>query len=306
LRRVVCADAEMLGEDDVSAIARSVAEAQIDQVAAGIRSVVARHPTLTSAVVTGRGAFLAEEAACRAGLGVQRLSSHIGGDAARSAPALAVASLCEHEKSHVGLTLPQAPALDPERVGSRVDVVLKMGGGSLRAPADLDAALAMIDAAPTRSVLVVPGGGLVADAVRDVSSRMALSDDTAHWMAVRAMDVVAELLVSRLRRGVLVTSAGEVEAALAAGQLPVLAPYQWLREADPLPHSWDVTSDSIAAWFARVTGAAQVVLVKPRGARGPGLTDAFFTRTIGDALSATTLGVDQLEELAALLHVGPP
>src|SRR2546427_3560943 len=36
----------------------------------------------------------------------------------------------------------------------------------------------------------------------------------------------------------------EIAAALAAGRIPVLAPFRWLRTADPLPHSWDVTSDS--------------------------------------------------------------
>ena len=38
--------------------------------------------------------------------------------------------------------------------------------------------------------------------------------------------------------------------ALSAGHVPVLAPSRWLREADPLPHAWTVTSDSIAAWVA--------------------------------------------------------
>ena len=57
-------------------------------------------------------------------------------------------------------------------------------------------------------------------------------------------------------------------ALLAAGRVPVIAPYRWLREADPLPHSWDVTSDSIAAWLASALGAARLVLVKPPGATG--------------------------------------
>jgi aspartokinase-like uncharacterized kinase len=49
---------------------------------------------------------------------------------------------------------------------------------------------------------------------------------------------------------------------LAAGGLPVthdltaprgveiLLPYRVMRDRDPLPHSWDVTSDTIAAWVA--------------------------------------------------------
>ena len=51
----------------------------------------------------------------------------------------------------------------------------------------------------------------------------------------------------------------------SAGRVPVLAPSRWLREADPLPHSWDVTSDSIAAWVAGQAGASTLVLVKAAG-----------------------------------------
>jgi len=286
LRRVVCADAEMLGEDDVSEIAASIADAQVDQIAGAIRHVVARHPMLTRAVVTGRGAFIAASAARDIGLDVQHLSSHVGGDGARSTPAFAVATLCEAALRGAASVVDGHADVGDVKDG-RIDVVLKIGGGMLQSPADVDAVLATLDAATARSIVVVPGGGPFADAVRDLSGRTALSDDTAHWMAVRAMDVVAELFVSRLHRGVLVKSAGELALALTAGQLPVIAPYEWLRGADPLPHSWDVTSDSIAAWFANVTGAAQVVLVKPRGARGADLTDRAFARTVGTRLRAS-------------------
>jgi aspartokinase-like uncharacterized kinase len=33
-------------------------------------------------------------------------------------------------------------------------------------------------------------------------------------------------------------------------RIEILLPYHVLRERDPLPHAWDVTSDTIAAWIA--------------------------------------------------------
>ena len=48
----------------------------------------------------------------------------------------------------------------------------------------------------------------------------------------------------------------------AAGRVPVLAPSAWLRAADPLPHSWDVTSDSIAAWIAGQAGALRLGIAR--------------------------------------------
>src|SRR4051812_236809 len=124
-----------------------------------------------------------------------------------------------------------------------VDAVINIGGGLLAHPAHLDAVLAAIGAAGrTGRLLVVPGGGPFADAVREVDRRVGLTDDAAHWMAVLAMDQYAHLIASRLANGVFVAGPAEVEAALSqSSAVAVLAPYRWLREADPLPHTWDVT-----------------------------------------------------------------
>ena len=92
LARAVCADAEMLDEDTVSSIARSLAEAQLESVIAAMRRVLGRRPGLRTAVVAGLGDFIAAEAARRAGLVPVPLADRLG-DAARTAPAAAVAWL---------------------------------------------------------------------------------------------------------------------------------------------------------------------------------------------------------------------
>jgi len=97
LARVICADREMLDDARVSAIADAIAEAQVDRVAEAIRRVCARHASLRTAVVTGLGAFIAKTAACRVGLPVASLADHLGADAARYAPAAAVALLLDAE-----------------------------------------------------------------------------------------------------------------------------------------------------------------------------------------------------------------
>jgi (4-(4-[2-(gamma-L-glutamylamino)ethyl]phenoxymethyl)furan-2-yl)methanamine synthase len=97
LARVICADREMLDDARVSAIAEAIAEAQIDRVAEAIRRVCARHASLATAVVTGLGEFIAKAAACRVGLSVVSLANHLGADAARYAPAAAVALLLDAE-----------------------------------------------------------------------------------------------------------------------------------------------------------------------------------------------------------------
>jgi probable H4MPT-linked C1 transfer pathway protein len=97
LARVVCADREMLTDADVDAIARALAEAQAAAVTEAIRGVIAHHPGITTALVTGLGDFIAARAASQAGLAVTRLAERLGDAAARTAPAVAVALLLAQE-----------------------------------------------------------------------------------------------------------------------------------------------------------------------------------------------------------------
>jgi len=116
-------------------------------------------------------------------------------------------------------------------------------------------------------------------------------------MAVLAMNQYAHLIASRLANGVLVSGPGEIELVLAERRVPVLAPYQWLREEDPLPHSWDVTSDSIAAWVAGQVSASRLVLVKPAGASRPDMVDAYFSSVLPPHVTATIIAADRIAEL---------
>jgi 5-(aminomethyl)-3-furanmethanol phosphate kinase len=184
-----------------------------------------------------------------------------------------------------------------------VDAVVKLGGALLARPEYFEATLAAIGAAArTRRLLVVPGGGPFADAVREVDRHLHLPDDAAHWMAVLAMDQHAHLVAARVPGGVVVAEQREIGSALDGGRVPVLAPYRWLREADPLPHSWTVTSDSIAAWVAGLVGARHLVLVKPPHAQGNELVDPYFQRALPAHVTSTIVSADQVELLNRALQ----
>ena len=161
-----------------------------------------------------------------------------------------------------------------------IDAVIKIGGALLSLDDALPRTLAALERlAPERTFVVVPGGGPFADAVRAVDERTRSTADDAHWMAILGMDQYAILLASRIRNAELVHRRGEIARAHVRGRIPVLAPYRWLREADPLPHSWDVTSDSIAAWVAardRRATARPHQAIEPTIART--IVDRYFDR----------------------------
>ena len=92
LARVVCADRDILDDQAIEGIARALASAQVDTVATALERVLARWPSIKTAVVTGLGDFIASEAAASLGLRIVPLSDRLG-PSARMAPAAAVAWL---------------------------------------------------------------------------------------------------------------------------------------------------------------------------------------------------------------------
>jgi aspartokinase-like uncharacterized kinase len=186
-----------------------------------------------------------------------------------------------------------------------VHTIVKVGGGLLAKAGALDLVTEALTAfSPGRRLLIVPGGGPFADAVRTMFRRVKIGEDAAHWMAVLGMDQYAHALAARIPTAVLVEQEPEIAAARAAGRLPVLAPYRWLRASDPLPHSWDVTSDSIAAWLAGALHARRVVLIKP-GADDPRkLVDPLFLRTLPPGVEHFVVTADDLGQLDVALNEG--
>lgn len=167
-----------------------------------------------------------------------------------------------------------------EPVNTESLTVAKVGGGLAASPDTLrrvGQAVARM-AARTRLV-VVPGGGPFADAVRAFDATHGLSKSAAHWMAILAMDQYAFALADVIPGGRLVEDGAGIHAAHTLGAIPILAPSRWLRAADELPHSWDVTSDSLAAYLAMLLGADELILVKPVSG-GLELLDPYFTRAL--------------------------
>lgn len=153
----------------------------------------------------------------------------------------------------------------------RAMCVFKIGGSLGRDGALTGVCRTLGDLARERPLLVVPGGGIFADAIRDCARRFPLGDEAAHWMAILGMDQYGLLLADLIPGARATDSLEEARALALEGRAPVFLPGALLRRLDPLPRSWDVTSDSIAVWIAGRLGAPLCVLVKDRDVfSGPG------------------------------------
>lgn len=114
-------------------------------------------------------------------------------------------------------------------------------------------------------VIVVPGGGLFADAVRKAQAKMRFGDAVAHHMALLAMEQYGRALADLRPCFRVAATVPAIRSALRAGNVPVWAPTAMALKAAEIPASWDVTSDSLAAWLAGRIGAKRLLLVKHGG-----------------------------------------
>lgn len=162
--------------------------------------------------------------------------------------------------------------------------LVKLGGSLFDDAEALRALLARLALAGAPLVLI-GGGGRLADAVRALQPRLGFSDAAAHHMAILAMEQSALALADIEPRLAPSPDPAAIAAAHRAGKAALWLPAAMARGAQ-VPASWDVTSDSLAACLAIRLGARLLTLVKAASVAAPdgpperwaadGLVDAHF------------------------------
>ncbi|HLJ19673.1 MAG TPA: hypothetical protein VKU84_05720 [Stellaceae bacterium] len=188
-------------------------------------------------------------------------------------------------------------------------IVVKLGG-SLAKAQTVRGWLAALERGKGRAI-VVPGGGAFADAVREHQGWLRFSDRAAHRMAILAMEQYAIALADVCPVMTACASEIEIRDALARGSIPVWLPAEMALSDRDIPESWEVTSDSLAAWLVRKVGAERLVLVKSTDAPRPldlsalarlGLVDRLFPQFLAGAdVTLDWVGPGEEDRLADLL-----
>jgi 5-(aminomethyl)-3-furanmethanol phosphate kinase len=141
--------------------------------------------------------------------------------------------------------------------------VVKVGGSLLLYPENLRALCSKLsEVSRTHRLIVVPGGGAFVDVVRSLDKKFSISCEVSHRMAILGMDQYGLLLSDLIPNSAKVRNLEEINYFIDSGRLPVFLPSNLLLKEDPLENSWDVTSDSIAVYFAHRLRVSTVLLVK--------------------------------------------
>lgn len=184
-------------------------------------------------------------------------------------------------------------------------------GGSLAESMRLPSMLELVGRARA-PVVIVPGGGAFADAVRRAQADFEFGDAEAHRMALLAMHQTGLMMAALHPRFAPVETLAELRQELDAGHIPVWLPFKMTERDKRISADWSTTSDGLAARLAERLAGAPVVLVKscrilPGSALVSlvfeGIVDSTFATIVNRAeLAWHVLGAGDEDQLKSLVN----
>ncbi len=114
-------------------------------------------------------------------------------------------------------------------------------------------------------LVLVNGGGELANKLREYNDVYHFSDNTNHWNAIRCMDIVGNFIADQNDNVQVVYDLDGIKRVHSMGKIPLLLTFDLIKKEDSLKHSWDITSDSIACWVANKINAKLLILTNVNG-----------------------------------------
>ena len=141
-----------------------------------------------------------------------------------------------------------------------VKQVVKIGGSLFP-----DYAIDLADKLKNTSSVIILGGGEFANLIRKYDAEQEFSDEANHWTAIDCMDIIAKLVHDKVESTKLAYSIDEINQISDEGFTPIFLVSEFLKVEDPFECSWDVTSDSIAAYVAHLLNANLLIVTDVNG-----------------------------------------
>ena len=140
----------------------------------------------------------------------------------------------------------------------------------------------MANALDGQNCLFVIGGGEFANLIRKYDGEIGFSEDVTHETAIDSMDILAKLLNDKLAFTEISYTIDEAKSIADSNKIPIMICSEILKENEPFKHSWDVTSDSIAAYIASLLDAKLLIATNVNGiyTKDPSLSGAELIREI--------------------------
>jgi aspartokinase-like uncharacterized kinase len=143
-------------------------------------------------------------------------------------------------------------------------VIVKVGGSLFDLKGLGPQLAAWLGTLAPQPIVLVPGGGPFANVIRQFDVQHGLGEEASHRLALASLTLSARFLAAVVPGAITVDALGACSPLWKEGYIPILDPARMPigKGDDDLPHSWETTSDSIAARIASVARARLLILLK--------------------------------------------
>ncbi|MBW9221192.1 hypothetical protein KKP91_03205 [Methanothermococcus sp. SCGC AD-155-M21] len=109
-------------------------------------------------------------------------------------------------------------------------------------------------------IIIIPGGGKFANVVRELDSNIKMRNRASHRLALLSMDMMG-IYFSELSDIETVNTLYDAKEILKKKDIVILLPSKIVLSTDELPNSWEVTSDSVAAYISKLLKLNKLIIV---------------------------------------------
>ncbi|MFW9895030.1 MAG: hypothetical protein ACFFD7_04425 [Candidatus Thorarchaeota archaeon] len=142
--------------------------------------------------------------------------------------------------------------------------IFKIGGKILEDIEDLNSTISQLtqlyDKGELQRIVLIPGGGSLANFIRTVYNELQFTEELGHWMGIISMNYNGIELGKRFPQIEIIEDINRLK--IKNKIFCIFLPYRFLKENDKLPYSWDVTSDSITLFLAKELDITHCILIK--------------------------------------------
>jgi len=145
-----------------------------------------------------------------------------------------------------------------------ITTIFKIGGKILDNFADLNSTISQLkqlfEEKLIQKIIIIPGGGSFANFIRKIYKELKFTEEIAHWMGIISMNYNGLEISKKFPDLQVIEKYDKLKEI--RNTFCIFLPYEFLKENDKLPHSWDVTSDSIALYLTKELGLNECFLIK--------------------------------------------
>ncbi|WP_365907203.1 delta 1-pyrroline-5-carboxylate synthetase [uncultured Methanobrevibacter sp.] len=141
-----------------------------------------------------------------------------------------------------------------------MEQVVKIGGSLFP-----EHAISLADKLKGTNSMIILGGGEFANLIRKYDLDYHFSDEISHNTAIECMGILSKLVNDKVKSTKLAYTLEEAKEIVNSGFTPIFIVSDFLRNEDPFECSWEVTSDSIAAYVAHSLNANLLIVTNVNG-----------------------------------------